>query len=48
MRCRRRDLYALGRIVHDWSPEKIDVLLKKVYEALPDGGAVLLGREAVG
>jgi len=25
------DLYALGRILHDWSPEKIDILLRKIH-----------------
>ncbi len=36
------DLYALGRIVHDWSEEKIQVLLRKIYDALPIGGGVLI------
>jgi acetylserotonin N-methyltransferase len=36
------DLYALGRIVHDWSEEKIHRLLTRIYEALPAGGALLL------
>jgi len=36
------DLYALGRILHDWTEEKILSLLKKVYESLPKGGAVLV------
>jgi acetylserotonin O-methyltransferase len=39
------DLYALGRILHDWSLEKIDLLLKKVYAALPEGGALLLAEK---
>ncbi|MFN7937561.1 MAG: class I SAM-dependent methyltransferase [Bryobacteraceae bacterium] len=36
------DLYALGRIIHDWSEPKIRTLLKKVYEALPSGGGLLI------
>jgi len=36
------DLYALGRILHDWSEPKIRSLLKKVFEALPHGGALLI------
>lgn len=36
------DLYALGRILHDWSEPKIRILLKKVFEALPQGGALLI------
>ncbi|MCU0245723.1 MAG: acetylserotonin O-methyltransferase [Bryobacter sp.] len=36
------DCYALGRILHDWSMEKIDLLLKKIYAALPPGGAILI------
>jgi acetylserotonin N-methyltransferase len=36
------DLYCLGRIFHDWSEEKIRILLRKMHAALPEGGAVLL------
>ncbi len=36
------DLFALGRIVHDWSEDKIIKLLAKMYERLPPKGAVLL------
>jgi acetylserotonin N-methyltransferase len=36
------DLYALGRILHDWSEDKIRVLLAKIHEALPPGGALLI------
>ena len=39
------DLYALGRILHDWSEDKIRVLLAKVFAALPAGGAVLLAEK---
>lgn len=36
------DLYAVGRILHDWSEAKIRTLLAKVFAALPDGGALLV------
>jgi acetylserotonin O-methyltransferase len=36
------DLYALGRIIHDWSDEKIGMLLRKVHASLPPGGGILL------
>lgn len=39
------DLYALGRILHDWSEPKIAVLLRRVYEALPSGGALLIAEK---
>lgn len=39
------DLYALGRILHDWSEEKIGVLLKRIYESLPAGGALLVAEK---
>ena len=39
------DLYALGRILHDWSEPKIAVLLKKIVAALPEGGALLIAEK---
>jgi acetylserotonin N-methyltransferase len=36
------DLYAMGRIVHDWTIEKIDRLLARIYAALPSGGGLLI------
>ncbi|HEY3837198.1 MAG TPA: class I SAM-dependent methyltransferase [Bryobacteraceae bacterium] len=36
------DLYALGRILHDWSEPKIEHLLRRLYERLPKGGALLI------
>jgi acetylserotonin N-methyltransferase len=35
-------LYALGRIVHDWSEERIIRLLARIHQALPPGGGLLL------
>jgi acetylserotonin N-methyltransferase len=39
------DVYALGRIVHDWTEAKIDTLLARIYEQLPAGGAVLIAEK---
>jgi acetylserotonin N-methyltransferase len=41
------DLYALGRILHDWSEEKIRLLLAKVFAHLPEGGALLVAEKVV-
>jgi acetylserotonin O-methyltransferase len=38
----RADLYSLGRILHDWSDEKIMLLLRKIFHALPEGGGLLV------
>lgn len=39
------DLYALGRILHDWAADKIKVLLAKIVEALPFGGGLLIAEK---
>lgn len=39
------DLFALGRILHDWPESKITRLLKKIYARLPVGGGVLLAEK---
>jgi acetylserotonin N-methyltransferase len=39
------DLYALGRILHDWTEEKILKLLKRIHDALPSHGAVLIAEK---
>ena len=39
------DLFAVGRILHDWSDEKIGSLLAKVYARLPAGGALLIAEK---
>ena len=36
------DLYALGRILHDWSETKVRTLLAKAFHALPAGGGILV------
>ena len=39
------DLYYTGRILHDWSEEKIDRLLARILHRLPSGGALLIGEK---
>jgi len=39
------DLYALGRILHDWSEPKIRTLLTKIHAALPAGGGLLIAEK---
>jgi acetylserotonin O-methyltransferase len=39
------DLFALGRIVHDWSEDKILKLFGRIYESLPVKGAVLIAEK---
>lgn len=36
------DLYAVGRILHDWSDEKVRALLGKIYQSLPERGGLLI------
>ena len=39
------DLFAAGRILHDWDDEKSGVLLRAVYRRLPPGGALLIAEK---
>ena len=41
------DLYALGRILHDWDDTKIHALLAKIAAALPAGGGLLVAEALV-
>ena len=41
------DLYALGRILHDWSEPKIKRLLSKIFDALPSGGGLLIAEKLI-
>lgn len=41
------DLYSLGRIVHDWSEEKIGILLAKIFAALPSGGGLVVAEKII-
>jgi SAM-dependent methyltransferase len=36
------EVLVMGHILHDWSLEEKRLLLKKAYEALPDGGALIV------
>jgi cyclopropane fatty-acyl-phospholipid synthase-like methyltransferase len=36
------DVYTLGHVLHDWAVEDRRALLRKVHDALPDGGAVIV------
>ncbi len=42
------DLYALGRILHDWDLPKMERLLLRIYDALPSGGALLVAEKLLG
>ncbi len=39
------DIFALGCVLHDWSEEKVRTLLRKVWERLPSGGALLIAEK---
>jgi acetylserotonin N-methyltransferase len=39
------DLIGLGRILHDWSEEKINKLLRSIYGRLPSGGGLLIAEK---
>lgn len=39
------DLFAMGRILHDWPEERIRLLLAKIYRRLPAGGGILLAEK---
>ena len=39
------DLYAVGRILHDWSEPKVILLLTRIFEQLPSGGALLIAEK---
>ncbi len=36
------DLYAIGRILHDWNRDQCLRLLTRIHQALPSGGALLI------
>jgi hypothetical protein len=37
----KADVVTMGNILHDWNLEKKKVLIKKAYDALPEGGAFI-------
>jgi acetylserotonin O-methyltransferase len=41
------DLFAVGRILHDWAEAKVLRLLGRVYDRLPAGGALLIAEKVL-
>jgi acetylserotonin N-methyltransferase len=39
------DLYAVGRILHDWDDQKVGVLLRAAIQRLPPGGGLLIAEK---
>jgi acetylserotonin O-methyltransferase len=39
------DIYSLGRILHDWTDSKCLLLLRRIHDRLPAGGAVLIAEK---
>jgi acetylserotonin N-methyltransferase len=39
------DLFAMSRILHDWSEDRIRLLLDKIYRRLPAGGGILVAEK---
>jgi acetylserotonin N-methyltransferase len=39
------DLFALGRILHDWSEDKCLALLGRIFDRLPSGGGLLIAEK---
>jgi hypothetical protein len=37
----KADVVTMGNILHDWNLEKKKILIRKAYEALPNGGAFI-------
>jgi len=38
IRCRPADVLVMGHILHDWSLDEKQMLIRKAYDALPSGG----------
>ncbi|KAJ7356228.1 hypothetical protein OS493_025981 [Desmophyllum pertusum] len=38
----KADLYVMSRILHDWTEEKVDLILSNVFKCLPSGGHLLI------
>jgi len=41
------DLYAVGRILHDWTEAKVLSLLDRIFDRLPSGGALLIAEKLI-
>jgi hypothetical protein len=37
----KADVIIMGNILHDWNLERKNILIKKAYDALPEGGALI-------
>ncbi|XP_073231939.1 probable bifunctional dTTP/UTP pyrophosphatase/methyltransferase protein [Porites lutea] len=38
----KADLYVLSHVLHDWSEDKVDLILSNVYKCLPSGGGLFI------
>ncbi|CAH3153928.1 unnamed protein product [Porites lobata] len=38
----KAELYVLSHVLHDWSEDKVDLILSNVYKCLPSGGGLLI------
>ena len=41
------DLYSVGRILHDWTEPKVLTLLRRIFDRLPSGGALLIAEKLI-
>ncbi len=41
------DLYSVGRILHDWTEPKVLALLRRIFDRLPAGGALLIAEKLI-
>ena len=41
------DLFAVGRILHDWTEPKVMSLLERIFDRLPSGGALLIAEKLI-
>ncbi len=38
----KADVLSMGHILHDWNQEEKDMLIRKAYDSLPEGGALIV------
>jgi acetylserotonin O-methyltransferase len=41
------DLFAVGRILHDWTEAKVLALLERIFDRLPPGGGLLIAEKLI-
>jgi acetylserotonin O-methyltransferase len=41
------DLFAVGRILHDWTEDKVMALLRRIFDRLPSGGGLLIAEKLI-